>query len=544
MPPYIPLPYASDQPAYSNRDYTLKQMQLLEQQAAREAAYERERGTMMAGRWAGLGGLATETLGSLVQARDLRAAKALEQARYDTQQARIASQDARIAEEDRVAAAERLYQQQQRRAVQIKERAGVGGTLTDEQAAEMEAANPGSTEQFRIAPQSMTTLSSLARPEDPGRAFRSLDFSGGVPEKRTLFNSRPDFTGRFGEELVEGTTMTPEVSGVRMRMTGPQGKELSKEIVRDSALQSLIDSRDFTPQQVAILRANPDLPPQAWAELFPPAVKTTQTPPSTYEAAAVRADLAGRPEDAAYFRKLDLTQRAAGRAPSTTDDASANVKEMVTGMINGTVPPVLPGRASPLYVQIVAEANRRGFNLTSAAQDWQATSRTLTTMNGPQQLRLRQSIGALPGMLDEVEKFAKQWKAGKFPPLNAAQLALAQNGALGTSAATIAASLEAQIADVVADLGNVYMGGNSPTDHALELAGKSLKANWDEKVLLRMIDLARRNVKIRQNSMANVGVAGASVNNPYAPTVPPTETDTTGWSTTPDGTRFRVKPTR
>ena len=33
MPPYIPLPYASDQPAYSNRDYTLKQMQLLEQQA-------------------------------------------------------------------------------------------------------------------------------------------------------------------------------------------------------------------------------------------------------------------------------------------------------------------------------------------------------------------------------------------------------------------------------------------------------------------------------------------------------------------------------
>lgn len=87
MPPYIPLPYASDQPAYSNRDYTLKQMQLLEQQAAREAAYERERGTMMAGRWAGLGGLATETLGSLVQSRDLRAAKAEAQRRYDAEQA-------------------------------------------------------------------------------------------------------------------------------------------------------------------------------------------------------------------------------------------------------------------------------------------------------------------------------------------------------------------------------------------------------------------------------------------------------------------------
>ena len=332
MPPYIPLPYASDQPAYSNRDYTLKQMQLLEQQAAREAAYERERGTMMAGRWAGLGGLATETLGSLVQARDLRQAKALEQARYDTQQARIASQDARLAEEDRVAAAKLTYEQQQRRANQIKELAGVGGTLTDQQAAEMEAANPGSTEQFRIAPQSMTTLSSLARPEDPGRAFRSLDFSGGVPEKRTLFSSSPNFTGRFGEELVEGTTMTPEVSGVRMRMTGPQGKELSKEIVRDSALQSLIDSGKFTPQQAAILRASPDLPPQAWAELFPAprTERAPQTLPTTFEGLATQltmramaeSDPAKRAEflrQAEVAKKSDIAQRNASRATSSTE---------------------------------------------------------------------------------------------------------------------------------------------------------------------------------------------------------------------------------
>ena len=61
------------------------------------------------------------------------------------------------------------------------------------------------------------------------------------------------------------------------------------------------------------------------------------------------------------------------------------------------------------------------------------------------------------------------------------------------------------------------MGGNSPTDHALQLAGKNLSEDWDEKVLLDAVDRARKNVQIRRNSINNTGVAGASANNPYAP---------------------------
>src|SRR5262249_33053421 len=77
--------------------------------------------------------------------------------------------------------------------------------------------------------------------------------------------------------------------------------------------------------------------------------------------------------------------------------------------------------------------------------------------------------------------------------------------------------LSAQIADVTADLGTVYMGGNTPTDHSLGLAAKSLNENWDEKVLHNMVDLARKNVQIRKNSIQNTGVQGASPNNPYVP---------------------------
>jgi methyl-accepting chemotaxis protein len=128
----------------------------------------------------------------------------------------------------------------------------------------------------------------------------------------------------------------------------------------------------------------------------------------------------------------------------------------------GTLPPQLPGRASKEYVAIMAEAKRQGFDLASAATDWTATQKHIATMNGAQQLRLNQSINALPDMLDSVDALASKWKGGKFPILNKANLALAKGGAYGSDVASIANQLDAQIADVTADLGNVYMGGNSP----------------------------------------------------------------------------------
>lgn len=200
-----------------------------------------------------------------------------------------------------------------------------------------------------------------------------------------------------------------------------------------------------------------------------------------------------------------------------TDDVSLAVKAMK----DGDAPPLLPGRASKEYLATIAESKRQGFDLASAVTDWNATQKHIASMNGNQQLRLNQSINALPDMLDSVDALASQWKGGEFPLLNRANLALAKGGAYGPKVASVANKLEAQIADVTADLGNVYMGGNSPTDHALQLAGKNLNSNWDEKVLHDMVTLARQNVTIRRNSIKNTGVAGASDGNPYVPVQKP-----------------------
>ncbi len=199
---------------------------------------------------------------------------------------------------------------------------------------------------------------------------------------------------------------------------------------------------------------------------------------------------------------------------------TSDVAETIKGMKDGTLPPILPGRATKDYTALLAEAHRQGYDLAGAATDWMATQKHLASMNGQTQLKLNQAVNQLPELLDTVDDLAKKWHGTNFPILNKANLALAKGGAYGSQVASVANQLDAQIADVTADLGNVYMGGNSPTDQALGLAAKSLNSTWDEKVLHDMINLARKNVQIRKNSINNTGVAGVGSDNPYAPKAP------------------------
>jgi hypothetical protein len=224
------------------------------------------------------------------------------------------------------------------------------------------------------------------------------------------------------------------------------------------------------------------------------------------------------------------------RSSAGTGGTNTDVHDSVAGMMAGTLPPQMPGRASKDYTAIMAEAQRQGFDLAGAVQDWTATQKHIASLNGTQQLRLNQSIGQLPELLDTVDALASQWKGGRFPILNRANLAAAKGGAYGDQVASIAQQLDAQIADITSDLGNVYMGGNSPTDKALALAGTALKGDWSEKVLHDMVALAKKNVIIRQHSIANTGVMGASPDNPYAPTQaapPAAPTAPAGWKYVP-----------
>jgi hypothetical protein len=228
----------------------------------------------------------------------------------------------------------------------------------------------------------------------------------------------------------------------------------------------------------------------------------------------------GKEVPASVRTKLRAQANAVNDRPAATPLVGADdVDGIADAIISGDQPPTLQGLYR-LGAPVRAALARKGYNLANAQLDWAATQRHLSTLNGPQQTRLRQATDNAEHSLDVIDALAQQWKGGRFAILNKANLALAKSGAYGREAATIARQLEGQIADVTSELANVYMGGNSPTDHALALASKNLSAEWDERTLRDMIKMARTNLQIRANSIKNTGVIGVGGGSAYLPPTP------------------------
>ena len=187
------------------------------------------------------------------------------------------------------------------------------------------------------------------------------------------------------------------------------------------------------------------------------------------------------------------------------------VQKIGDAIIEGKQPPTISGFGmAKIAAPLKAYLADKGFDLRQAELDYGAQKKFIASLNSTQQTRLRQAIGTTYESLDKIDQLAKQWKGYNFPILNSVNLIAAKHGVYGKEAASIATQLDGQITDVVSELGNVYMGGNSPTDKALVLAEKNLKGNWSESVLLDMTKLARANLKFRMNSMTNLGAAGMS----------------------------------
>jgi hypothetical protein len=214
-----------------------------------------------------------------------------------------------------------------------------------------------------------------------------------------------------------------------------------------------------------------------------------------------------------------------GAAPTAIGSSPGQAAKSLTGpdaiaeaIIEGNQPPDTKGlfrMAGPVRVALA----QKGFNLAAAQSDWAATQKHLATLNGPQQTRLMQSITTAQESLGNIDKLYNEWKqlggATGSQLFNKGALAVAKQ--LPGRPGEVARALEMNIADLTAELGNVYMGGNSPTDHALGLAQKNLSADWNEGQFREAIDQARKNIQYRVNSIKNSSVVGASAGNKYAP---------------------------
>jgi hypothetical protein len=212
----------------------------------------------------------------------------------------------------------------------------------------------------------------------------------------------------------------------------------------------------------------------------------------------------GQTVNKAMLGRIALTPKKSTDNAATDDYAT----EIADAIEAGTQQPDTRGLFR-LAGPVRAILGKRGYNLLAANTDWLATQRTIATLNGPQQTRLRQAAQTAYESLDVIDdlatKLAQAMGTTDITRLNKAKLDAAIGGAPGFSpeARQLATQLRAQVTDVVSELGNVYMGGNSPTDHSLALAGQNLNANWSLPQLKSATALARKNLAIRRNSIAN-----------------------------------------
>jgi hypothetical protein len=199
-------------------------------------------------------------------------------------------------------------------------------------------------------------------------------------------------------------------------------------------------------------------------------------------------------------------------------DKKQNAKDIAEGIISGDQPPTLTGLRENT-AQVRAELQRRGFNLARAESDWHAVQKHLASLNGSQQLRLRQAVSFTDDSLGTIETLYDRWKQvgpnSGWKVFNKAGLEAAKQ--LPGEAGEIANRLEARVADLTSELGTVYKGGNSSTDESLKLADKNLQTDWNERTFAGAIKDIRQSLEIRKSSIRHSEPAGVSDNSPYVP---------------------------
>jgi len=243
--------------------------------------------------------------------------------------------------------------------------------------------------------------------------------------------------------------------------------------------------------------------------------------PLPEEVASQRREL-NAPQPPALLPPEQEAQRlkiaAAGRSnlysttPQDLDDTSQ-------GIIEGKLTPDLGKYSFRDRTALAGRLQRSGFNQTKMLTEWGAVQKYMTSANSATQLRLRQAVEKIGPHTDLIEGLYSQLEKKRLPTgfkiWNSAALAAARN--LPGETGALATNLEGQINDLAAELGNVYMGGNTPTDQAMKQARTNLSTEWNPETFHMAVQLIKKNVVLRRNAIRFTGPAGIPTDSPYMP---------------------------
>jgi len=186
--------------------------------------------------------------------------------------------------------------------------------------------------------------------------------------------------------------------------------------------------------------------------------------------------------------------------------AATDPKAIAAQIRAGEMPPDIGQYGRPVQGAIASILAQKGpngekpFNLSGAQREWKAQLKLNSTMNGPQQVRLDESIRSGLAMYDKVDEIAAQWQGKGWGALSRKNLQAAKDGLLGAKAATVANQLEGQIGQLTSDIATIEQGGLTPTNESRAVAEKSMQAWWGEGTIKDMTAQGRYNMQIRHNA--------------------------------------------
>jgi hypothetical protein len=194
------------------------------------------------------------------------------------------------------------------------------------------------------------------------------------------------------------------------------------------------------------------------------------------------------------------------------DDQAQNIAAAIQ---NGTQPPNLTGlQRNGLAGRVRSILAKQGFPMVEAEKDWQAVQAHIRTLNGPAIQKQVQAISTIKNTIPMVKEAYAKWRATGLPNGFSDYNSLALNAAarLPGQSGVAARELIRQVTDFSAELGSVYMQGNSNTDHSLDLAKQNLSANWNSQQFATALMNAEKFAAIRLNSIYNSGVVQSGQN--------------------------------
>lgn len=210
-----------------------------------------------------------------------------------------------------------------------------------------------------------------------------------------------------------------------------------------------------------------------------------------------------------------------GEGMRVKQEERRSVPDYLQAMREGRLDPNLSGVPRELKAQVYdAAVKDPTLNMARLNLEYGAVKRSLATMNGAQQTRMRVALDTLSNTLPSVKQAYQDWKKtglpGNYKLFNKAALLKAKNSGNPQQSAA-AQTLDTLIQDMVAETSAVYMSGNSPTDSAMKRASENLKSEWNEAVFNRELEVLTRNLQTRQNVIETLKPAGVDQNSVYMP---------------------------